>query len=66
MADSEGCGAVNSIAPDMQRIHQSCFKIWLQEKLTFIHITYCIMPFKFHDLYSTKTHFHSYYIFNAF
>ena len=39
MADSEWCGAVNAIAPDMQRIHQSCIKIWLQEKLTYIRIT---------------------------
>ena len=44
-ADSEWCSAVNAVTPDMQRIRQSCIKIGLQEKLTFIHITY-IMPFK--------------------
>ena len=46
MADSELCGAVNAIAPDMQRIRQSFIKIWLQ-KITFIPITYIfLMPFK--------------------
>ena len=33
------------IAPDIQRIRQCYTKIWLQEKLTFIPITY-LMPFK--------------------
>ena len=60
MADSDWYGAVNAIwqsktrktqehpvkiVPDIQRIHQYCTKIWLQEKTHFIPITY-LMPFK--------------------
>ena len=50
IADSEWCGAVNAMVvknvKDVPlKLLPLCRKIWLQENLTFIRITF-IMPFK--------------------